>query len=161
MTEESTIAPICSARTSPIRGARPDREIFPLAITRGRAVSKTFAQSEAMIPHDARSHGVAPTDVVDRHAKGISQSLTFVRAGCPAAVSDRFDPFRRQLRPFGDAFHRQTGFLEQQINGFHGKSRLLGPELRTFSLPSSQGRDYSSQGRDYSAMFPDVASPPR
>ncbi len=154
MTEESTIAPIRSARTSPIRGAIPDRGMFCRAITRGRAVSKPFAQTKAMIPHDARSHRVAPADVVDRHDESIRQSLTFVWAGCPAAMSDRLDPFRGQLRPFGDAFHRQTGFLEQQIDGFHGKRCLLGAELPMVGL-------LSSQGRDYLAMFPDVASLPR
>ncbi len=79
-------------------------------------ILKSVAQTKAVIPNHARCHRVSPTDVVYRHAKSRRQSLTFVRAGSPAAHHDRLDSVGLQFRSIGDFFDRQTGFLKQQIH---------------------------------------------
>lgn len=80
-------------------------------------ILKPVAKPKAVIPNHSRSHRVAPTDIVDFNAERRRQTLSFVGTRSPAADRDGFDPLALQLRPLGDFFDRQTGFLKQQING--------------------------------------------
>lgn len=79
-------------------------------------ILKPVAKPKAVIPNHSRSHRVAPTDVLDRHTERRRQTYSFVGTRSPAADCDGFDALAFQLRPFGDFFDRQTGFLKQQIN---------------------------------------------
>lgn len=80
-------------------------------------ILKSVAKPKAVISNHPRCHRVSPTDVVNRHSEGFRQSLTLVGTRSPAAHRDRFDALAFQLRPLGDLFDRQSGFLKQQING--------------------------------------------
>lgn len=77
---------------------------------------KPVAKPKAVISNHSRSHRVSPTDVVDRRAERRRQSLTLIGTRSPATDHDCFDALALQLRPLGDVFDRQTGFLKQQIN---------------------------------------------
>ena len=77
-------------------------------------ILEPVAQPKAVILDHARSHRVAPTDVVDRYAKGRRQTLTLIGTGCPSANRDRFNPFALQLRSLRNVFERQTSFLKQR-----------------------------------------------
>jgi len=87
-------------------------------------VLKPVAQPKAVIPNHSWSHRVAPTDVLNCHAKGRCQSLTLIGTRSPATNDDRFDPITFQLRSLGNFFDRQTGFLKQQINGANRQDDL-------------------------------------
>lgn len=77
---------------------------------------KPVAKPEAVIPDHSRSHRVSPAHIVDRHAEGGRQSLTFVGTRSPTADGDGLDPLAVQLRPLGDFFDRESRFLKQQID---------------------------------------------
>lgn len=88
-------------------------------------ILKPVAKPKAMISNHTRCHRVSPADVINRHAEGRRQSVTFVGTWSPSADGNCFDPLAFQLRPFCDFFDRQSGFLKQQINGADRQDDLL------------------------------------